>query len=332
MVQMLSRFTAAAEALAQKLTRGRARSALRAIAWAIPLLLLGILAYSLTRIGWATVWRARPAGLAFYFVPPVVYFLQPLSDFLIYRHLFKGAGKRLRFSILLRKQSLNTLVLDYSGDTYFFFWAERNLGLTRSQILHTIKDTNIISASASLVIVAACAVVVATFGDLRLPVLTSAGIVPLAIGVLLPVMLGLGLVAGGRRVTSLTRLQLAAMFAVFLARSLLFMLLGVLAWWLSGALPSLTVCFEFVTARLVFSRLPLPNKPLMFASIAIAAAGPLKLSAPHIAAVLVITALLPQIMALVLVAIPWAHERLGQREPLLESAYAPRSDSDVSAL
>jgi hypothetical protein len=328
MVQMLSKLQNELEELARRVAQGPLRRLLPAIRWAIPLLLLAFLAHSLAHIGWTTVWDARPKSVAFYLVPPVVFFLQPLTDLFIYRNLFQ-AGKLLRFSILLRKQSLNTLILDYSGETYFFYWAQRTLGRPASEVLHTIKDTNILSAGASLVIVVACALGLATIGDLRLPALVSGGIVPLAIGVLLPLVLFLGLVAGGRRVTSLTRRQMGAILAVFLARSLAFMLLGVLVWWLSGALPSLAVCFEFTTARLVFARLPLPNKALLFASIAIAAAGSLNLSAPHIAAVLVIVALLQQTLALALVALPWAHERLTHKT-ILSPLYLPQSDTDVS--
>ena len=330
MVQMLLKARTKLEGLATRLAQGPARSLFSAIRWAIPLLLLGFLWHSLAQIGWAAVWDARPRALAFYLVPPVVFFLLPLTDLFIYRNLFR-TGKLLRFSILLRKQSLNTLILDYSGETYFFYWAQRTLGRTTSEVLHTIKDTNILSAGASLVVVVACALVLALIGDLRLQALVSGGIVPLVLGTLVPLALCLGLVAGGRRVTSLTHRQMGAIFSVFLARSVAFMLLGVLAWWLSGALPSLIECFEFVTARLIFSRLPLPNKALLFASIAIAAAGTLNLSASHIAAVLVITVLLQQTMALVLVAVPWALERLS-RKALLSSLYLSQSDTDVSTL
>lgn len=311
------------------LAQGSARRALSVVKWAIPFLLICLLGYSLSRIGWTSLWQARPQRLAFYLVPAVTFLLQPLSDLLIYRHLFR-AGRLLRFSILLRKQSLNTLVLDYSGDTYFFYWVQRNLGLAKTDVLHAIKDTSIISAGASLAVVVACALSLASIGDLRFPPLASGALIPIAIGVALPVALCAGLFAGGRRVTSLTRRQHGAIFAMFLVRSLTFMLLGVLAWWLSGALPSLALCFEFVTARLVFSRLPLPSKSLLFANIAIATAGTLNLSAPRIAAVLVITALVQQLMAFVLVAVPWAHERLKGDRPLLNALYLRRRGTDIS--
>ncbi len=105
----------------------------------------------------------------------------------------------------------------------------------------------------------------------------------------LPLILCLVLVVGGRRVTALSRREVVSTFAIHLGRSVVGLGLEFAAWWLSGALPSATICLEFVGLRLLLTRLPLvPSKDLLFVGLGIAAAGALDLSAPRVAAVLVL--------------------------------------------
>src|ERR1700733_804681 len=104
---------------------GRAR-AMRIAGLVVPGILLAYLTYRLTQIGWAQVWQARPRSWLYYLVLAASFFVQPAADLLVYRNLWRISG-RPRLSILLRKRLLNSAVLDYSGDAYFFGWAAGRL-------------------------------------------------------------------------------------------------------------------------------------------------------------------------------------------------------------
>ena len=287
--------------------------ALHVLRWGIPILLLALLGYALTRLGWGQVWKARPAALSFYFVLLLPFFVQPIADLIIYRNLL-GVGRALPLSVLLRKRYMNSIMVDYSGEAYFFFWAKKNLDLKKGVLLHAVKDTNVLSAGAGLAMVWLMLLALVGSGIMKLPAFVpdhSWTIVSIGS---LPLVLCLALIMGGRRVTALSRGAVAATFAIHLARSIAALGLEFLAWWLSGALPSATVCLEFVALRLLITRLPLvPNKELIFVGVGIAAAGLLDVSAPKVAAVLVLMTAVSLFQEFALVGLPWLYEQFQVR-------------------
>src|SRR5579864_8604817 len=97
------------------------RVGLTLLRWSVPLVLLVLLGYRLTQIGWAEMWSARPGRFVFYLVLPLIFFAQPAADLLIYRFLWK-VGSAVSFGVMLRKRYLDNVVLDYSGEAYFYFW------------------------------------------------------------------------------------------------------------------------------------------------------------------------------------------------------------------
>ncbi len=283
--------------------------ALHMLRWGIPILLLAFLGYSLTQLGWVQVWKARPGALSFYLVLLLPFFVQPIADLIIYRNLL-GVGRALPLSVLLRKRYMNSIMVDYSGEAYFFFWARKNLDLKKGVLLHAVKDTNVLSAGAGLAMVWLMLLTLVEGGVMKLP-----AFVPdhwwtiVAVGSL-PLVLCLALIMGGRRVTALSRSAVVATFAIHLVRSIAALALEFLLWWLSGALPTAAVCLEFVALRLLITRLPLvPNKELIFVGVGIAAAGLLDVSAPKVAAVLVLMTAASLLQEFALVGLPWLYEQ-----------------------
>lgn len=268
--------------------------------------LLAFLAHDLTKIGWGQVWHALPVSPLFYLslLPP--FFLQPLADLLIYRNLL-GVGRRLPFFVLLRKRSLNGIVLEYSGEAYFFLWARKNLGLEDDRILlHAVKDSNVLSAGAGLVMIWLMLLAVGVAGGVDTTALLGAS--PRTVGWVgsLPLVLCLALFIGGRRVTAMPRPRMFATFAVHLIRGVIALSLDFASLWLSGALPSALLCLEFVAFRLLITRVPmLPNKDLVFLGLGITAAGAMDLSAPRVTAALVVIAAFGQMLDVVAVGVPW---------------------------
>jgi hypothetical protein len=292
---------------------------LHVVRWLVPIFLLAFVGYSLTQVGWDHVWDARPRALGFYLVLLLQFFIQPIADLLIYRNLL-GIGRPLPLSIMLRKRFLNTVMLDYSGEAYFFFWAKRKLDLKKGILLHAVKDSNVLSAGAGLAILCLMLLALVASGDVKLPAFLPAKVWTLASIGSLPIVLCLALVIGGHRVTALSRVEIASTFAIHVARSIAVLSLEFVLWWLSGALPSTLVCLEFVALRLLLTRLPLiPSKDLLFVGVGMAAAGLMDLSAPKVAAVLVTMTAVNQLQELVLVGLPWLFEQFQNRHCAVEN-------------
>jgi hypothetical protein len=281
------------------------KAAQRFVRWVVPMLLLLFLGYALTRLGWAKIFAARPASPWFYLVLLLPFFVQPIADLFIYRNLL-NVGGALPLTVFLRKRYMNGIMLDYSGEVYFFFWAKKNLELKKGVLVHAVKDTNVLSACAGLVMVWLMLLVLVAGGFMRLPLFAHGSIWSIFIVGSLPLVLGLALFAGGRKVTASSRIDIAATFAIHMIRCVLTLVLEFWIWWLSGALPTVALCLQFIALRLLVTRLPLvPNKDLIFIGVGIAAAGFMDVSAPRVAAVLVLMSAAGLIEELVLVGLPW---------------------------
>lgn len=289
------------------------------IRWGVPLALLAYLGYGLARIGWREVWESRPQSLAFYLVLFLPFFVQPSADMTIYRNLW-GVGRALPLTVLLRKRYLNNVMVEYAGEAYFCLWVDRNLKISRSTMLHAVKDSNVLSAGAGLTMVWVILLGLTACGELKLPAAVSANLWSYGGLASLPLALCAGLVLGGSRVTSLSRRQIVSTFLIHLSRSTFALALEFLLWWLSGALPDASICLEFVGLRLLITRLPLlPRKDLLFVGVGMAAAGLLSLSEPRIAAVLIIMTAFDQALEFILVGIPWLVEQAQMKRAIRDT-------------
>jgi hypothetical protein len=295
--------------VAARLNARWGKTASHVLRWGVPILLLAILGYSLTQLGWSHICDARPHALSFYLVLVLPFFIQPVADLIIYRNLL-GVGRLLPFSVMLRKRYMNNVMVDYSGEAYFFLWARKNLNLKKGVLLHAVKDSNILSAGAGLAVVWLMLLALVESGVMKLPAFLPASLWTVVSVGSLPLVLCLALILGGRRVTALSRGDVATTFAIHLARSIAALSLEFALWWLSGALPSATVCLEFVALRLLITRLPfVPSKELVFVGVGIAAAGLLDVSAPRVAAVLVVMTAFSLLQEFALVGLPWLFEQ-----------------------
>jgi hypothetical protein len=288
------------------------RRVMSLLQWGVQAALLAWLGWSLTRLGWGQVWGSRPPGISFYIVVLLQFYVQPVADLLIYRHLFH-AGRALPLLVMMRKRYVNGM-LDFSGEFYFLFWARKNLALPKGRLMHAVKDSNVLSGSAGLLMVWLALLAVILSGGVKLPSSMTGGFAGfLSLGSL-PIILGLVLVIGGRAVTNLSRSDVLVTFAIHFIRGVVQLILEFLVWWESGALPSAAACFQFVALRAVVTRLPLvPNKNLVFVGVGIAAAAAVNASAPRVAAALVLATAIGIVQNLVLVGLPWLFEERRER-------------------
>jgi len=287
------------------------RWTLQLIRWAIPVFLLIFLGRRLTQLGWHELWTARPDSYFFYVFLVLQFFLQPLGDYLIYRNLWRKT--RLPLAVMLRKRFLNSAIFDYSGEIFFYLWAHRKLNLPQSSLLHAIKDSNLLSGGAGLVMVWLILLVLFAFGGFHLPEVAPHWLYLLTGTV--PLILCAVLVVAHRKVTILSRKQIAETFTIHFLRSLLVLTVEFGLWEVSGALPSAVACLQFVALRLIVTRLPLvPNKDLVFVGAGIAAAGLVNTPATPVATVLVILAAADLLLGCMVVGAPWAFDVLLRRK------------------
>lgn len=281
--------------------------------WLFPVVLLGYVGYRLSELGWRDMWAARPGNFGFYVMLVVQFFLQPLGDFMVYRNLW-GAQNAPPLAVILRKRFLNSAMLDYSGEVFFYFWAQARLMLPPGMLIHAIKDSNVLSAGAGLAMVWVMALMLMATGGLQIPAAVAGNLwLYIAVGSV-PLWLCAILVLAHRKVTVLSRTQIAATFGIHFLRSLSVLTVEFGLWYLSGALPTAVACLQFVALRLVVTRLPMvPNKDLIYVGAGIAAAGMANLPVTPVATVLVILAAADLGLMTVVAGLPWALEQFRKR-------------------
>lgn len=273
--------------------------------WGIPLALLVIIGRRLSELGWREIWTARPSNPGFYLLLVAQFFLQPFGDYFVYRNLWGGTNTP-PMSVILRKRLMNTFMLDYSGEAYFFFWAQNKVKLSPGMLVHSIKDSNLLSGGAGLAMVYIMLLMLLLTGGLALPAVVGAHAWLYAVIGTVPLLLCIALVLGHRTFTALSRGQIGATFGIHFTRCLLVLAVEFGLWELSGALPSAVACLQFVALRLVVTRLPLiPNKDLIFVGAGIAAAGIAGVSVTPVAMVLVILAAADLILAATVASLAW---------------------------
>jgi len=278
------------------------RAGVAVLRWGIPLALLVIIGHRLTELGWGDIWRARPVSAGFYLLLVVQFFLQPFGDYLVYRNLW-GRKQTPPMAVILRKRLMNTFMLDYSGEAFFYFWAQRNLSLPQGMAAHGIKDSNLLSGGAGLAMVWILGLILLLIGGLHVPALPGQGWLYALIGTA-PLALCVILIVAHRKVTVLSRPQLFATFGIHFLRACLVLGIEFGLWQLSGALPTAVASLQFVALRLVITRLPIvPNKDLIFVGVGMAAAGAAHAALTPVATVLVILAAADLILAATVAAL-----------------------------
>lgn len=177
-------------------------------------------------------------------------------------------------------------------------------------LLHAIKDSNVLSGGAGLLMVYLMLLALLAVGGLNVPANLNENGWLYALAGSVPLVLCAVLFLGRRKLTQLSTGQIAATFGIHFARSALVLAVEFGLWELSGALPSAVASLQFVALRLVVTRLPLvPNKDLIFLGAGIAAAGMASLSVTPVATVLVILAAADLILAASVASFAWLLDR-----------------------
>lgn len=234
----------------------------------VTLAMVGGLANELLDKGLAGLSRSMPQTPFYYLFFLVSYFALPVTDFIIYRRLWRVPFSA--FAALNRKRIANEMLLGYSGDAYFYAWARERMTMVTAPF-GTVKDVSIVSGIAANVTTILLAAVALPLGfELIDPAVKRAMLWSLTI----PFVVSVLIIAFSRRVFALPRGDLLWVFAAQTARILIAGVALALAW--SSAMPDVGVgmWMFLIAGRELVLRLPfVPNKDLLFANFAILLIG-----------------------------------------------------------
>lgn len=225
--------------------------------------MVGVLAYELLRNGLDGLSRAVPADPRFWLTFALFYLALPMGDFIIYRRLWAIPASGL--IALLKKRIANDVLVNYSGEAYFYTWARARATMVAAPF-GAIKDVSILSAIAgnaiTLLMLAAALPLgrdLLTPDQFRTALWSTAALIAISVPFLL----------FSRRVFSLPRRSLWEVFGIQCARVIASSSFTALAW--HFALPSVSIGMWVLLAagRLLVSRLPLISStakgPIFFA-------------------------------------------------------------------
>ena len=239
-----------------------------AIAGAVlTLAMTAALAHALFGAGLAGLGRAIPHDWRFYPVFAAVYLALPTGDFIIFRRLWRlpPAG----FVALLKKRIANEVLFGYSGEAYFYVWARARAAAVAAPF-GAVKDVSILSAIAGNALTLVTVAVALPLGH---ALLSPATVRTILVAAALTAAMSLPFVLFARRVFTLPRPMLRWILAVHVARLVAGSLLLALAWHLALPAVSLAMWLLLAAGRLLVSRLPVPNKDLLFAALAVVLIG-----------------------------------------------------------
>ncbi|MCG2839877.1 hypothetical protein L6Q21_02630 [Sandaracinobacter sp. RS1-74] len=260
----------------------------------LSILILFLLARAIARVGWEQVVDVVPANPLFWLLFLGSYFLPPLTEWIIYRRWWKFGWPA--FAVFLRMRVMNDALFSYSGHSYLLVWATRHLGIEfdpkappprilgrgdgpgvdpASSPFAAVKDMAITSGLAG--IFSTLVLLLLALGMDGADVLGTA-LDPRTLRVLIGsfaalLVLNLGILAFRGNVMSLPPRENLFAFRWHLCRVLLAQALLVGSW--AVALPGIAfeTWFLLGALRMVIMRMPVPNKEILFAAIAVSLTG-----------------------------------------------------------
>jgi hypothetical protein len=268
------------------------------------------LGWRLAEIGWKAVWQALPGSMPFYAVVMAAYLILPIADGLIYRRLW-GVELRRSLGMFLRKRVYNSVLVGYSGEVSLAVWARGRVNRSDGEILHAIKDVNLLSAVVSGCGGALLVVWLATRVALeRLPsgAIVWWGAATVALAVALPAVL-----LARRGTLAMDRGGILAVLEIHAVRFGLGLAFLLVQWWIALPEASVSALLVLLAIYVLVGRIPfVPNRDVLFVGIALAVSNRLALASAPLAGVLLATSALQQFLHLAvfaLSAVLWGAER-----------------------
>ncbi len=261
---------------------------------ALSLLILLLLARAIGQVGWEQVVDAVPPSALFWLLFGASYLIQPLTEWFIYRRWWRFDWRAM--PVFLRMRVMNDALFSYSGHTYLLVWAAARLGIEfdpdkpparvlgrgdgpgtdpAKSPLAAVKDMAITSglagnlATLMMLLLALSMEGAAVLGQaldprtLTILVWSFAGLIVLNVGILV----------FRRNIMSLPVSENLFAFWCHMVRVVGAQALLVASW--AVALPGMPfeTWFLLGSLRMVIMRLPVPNKEILFAAVAVSVTG-----------------------------------------------------------
>lgn len=262
----------------------------RWLAWGFSLALTIALALRVRNFGWAAAWESLPERPAFWFAFIAYYCALPLSEWIIFRRLWRLPARG--FVVLLRKLVSNEILLGYSGEAYFYTWARQHAQMVAAPF-GAIKDVSILSALAGNLMTLAMLILAWPLVNKLTPEIHAQTLMASSAFLLVVSFIILGI---RKRLFTLESDALRFILSIHLLRLVATTFLSGLLWHV--AVPAIPLFWLIIlaTLQLLVTRLPfVPNKDLLFANLTmflVGNDGPVSITVTMIATMIVMSHLL----------------------------------------
>ena len=257
-------------------------------------LILGLLVRAIAQVGWQQVVDAVPGNPWFWLLFVGSYLLQPLVEWHIYRRWWRFGWES--FGVFLKMRVMNEALFSYSGHTYLLVWAANRLGIEFDpkapppRILGRGDGPGVDPATSPLAAVKDMAITSGLAGNLATLLILGialsmdgaavlgAALDPRTLKILMwsfaaMVALNVAIVLFRGKVMSLPPRENYFAFGWHLVRVVMIQAMLVGSW--AVALPgfSAETWFLLGALRMMIGRMPVPNKDILFAAIAVSLTG-----------------------------------------------------------
>ena len=255
--------------------------------------IIGLLVRAIIDVGWDQLVSVTPLGPAYWLLFAAFYFFHPLMDYQIYR---KWWGLRWRaLSMFFKRRVMNEALFSYAGDAFMMAWAATRFNVefdpddntpklgrgdgpgthARDAPIAAIKDVAITSGLAGnlftlLMLILAIVLGGQTIMDSDIDPTT---IKRLIIGFALLILLSLTIVFNRNKLLTLPVADNMRTFWLHLVRVSSMHFLLVATWFVALPLIGVGTWLVLGALRLIIGRMPVPNKEILFAALAVDLTG-----------------------------------------------------------
>ena len=269
--------------------------------WLITFLILGVVAYQLTEIGWKEVLQNLPGQPLFYLLFVLLFVSLPIAEVLIYRQLWTFRARE-AFKTFVLKRFYNEEFVGYSGEFYLFTWAREHAGVSEKQILKDIRDSSILSALTSNSVALSLIVVLLVSGIVDPePWLERVDLFYFLVIAFALLLAGVLLYTFRNYLFSLSAGKALSIFSIYMGRFLLHNTLMILQWMVVLPMIPISTWLVYATVDIVIKRIPLlPGKELAFVWAGIELSKVLNVATAGVAGMLLVQSVLNKLVHVLL--------------------------------
>lgn len=233
-------------------------------------MIIGVIFYQLTGIGWGEIYRSLPTTPFFYLLFLFIYFLLPFSEVLAYRICWDipyfGS-----IPIFIKKRIFNKDVMGYSGELVLMQWAASEGPLGQKQAFKDIRDMNIISSAASTFVALGLLALLLLTGQIRAldylfdtEAISGYSSLEYVIGFIVLIIVS-GIAYRFRKYLFSMSWEISSkVFLIHSCRMVILYAAQILQWYIVLPDVSIEIWFTFLSVNIVISRIPfLPSQELV---------------------------------------------------------------------